>query len=254
MRVGGRGEKASLCLRPVSHAPVHGRPFVWRTFAFRNKTQAERRLGHRRNTELKLTCRKKSKPKNPSKPRDNLMPFFNIILDSITEQPWSRYFLSLLVSRGYLPKRVRPSSSCPRTEHVHVIFLQAKDWKMATEVLHCLTEESFVDLFWNRPVLSDSDHAFGLSFKYLWEKYYSLAWYILTKIITKIHSDAIHAWQSDLFSNISVIFLPFVIQSLGQQVLASPLAVAPNNKWRYFCVDALIFSRKDKVTDIWLAW
>ena len=137
---------------------------------------------------------------------------------------------------------------------IQVNFLQTIDWKLATEILHCLTEESFVDLFWNRPVLSDNDHAFGLSFKYLWEKYYSLAWYILTKIITKIHVDAIHAWQSDLFSNISVIFLPFVIQSLGQQVLASSLAVAPNNKWRYFCVDALIFSRKDKVTNIWLVW
>ena len=41
-------------------------------------------------------------------------------------------------------------------------------------------------------------------------------------------------------------FVPFVNHSLGQRVLASRLAMAPNNKWRYFCLDALKFSRKNK--------
>ena len=43
--------------------------------------------------------------------------------------------------------------------------------------------------------------------------------------------------QNTVTEPLSVIFLPFVIQSLGQRVLASPLAVAPNNEGRYFCLD-----------------
>lgn len=69
------------------------------------------------------------------------------------------------------------------------------------------------------------------------------------------HIDAIHAGQSELFSDnqsFSVIFVPFVNHSLGQRVWASLLAMAPHIKWRYFCLDALKVSRKNKWQE--LAW